>query len=98
MSDITEIGALLLCANSLDKEKFELLERNAELERENAKLRSAHKHDLWCIITSLRARMHCCNYSGDWTPEQIAEFHEKTLNAIEDACLKQNELLKSSEK
>ena len=39
-----------------------------------------------------------CNHSGDWTSLQVAEFHEKTLDTIEDACLKQCEILTSSEK
>jgi hypothetical protein len=98
MPDMTELEMLLAIAKSLEKERFELLERNAELERENAKLRSAHKHDLWCIISTIRMSNLACNHNSNWTPTQIAEFHEKTLSTIENTCLEQRSLLTSSEK
>jgi hypothetical protein len=105
LGDMTELQMLLACAKSLEAQNAELLaelaEKNAriaELERENDKIISCHKHDLSCIIATIQMSLQKCNHSGDWTEDQISAFHEKTLGTIEDACSKQLEILRRSEK
>ena len=105
LRDMTEIEMLLAYAKSLERQNGELLAkldeksiRIAELERENAKIKSSNKLELLCIIATIQMSLQRCNHSGDWTSLQVAEFHEKTLDTIEDSCLKQCEILTSSEK
>jgi len=105
LGDMTELQMLLACAKSLEAQNAELLtelaEKNvriAELERENDKFKSCREHDLSCIIATIQMSLQNCNHSGDWTPDKIAAFHEKTLDTIENACLRQLEILRSSKK